>query len=90
MREKHWRVGLLGELAPEGRVGETPCLLGVNVGRGAEIRLRVRTDDWKGFRSIAQMLHVLAHELAHCVHAEHGNDFKEVMRWVERRVDGVD
>lgn len=90
MREKRWRVGLLTELRPEGRVGETPCLLGLNVNRGAEIRLRIRTDDWQGFRTIAQMLQVLAHELAHCVYGAHDNDFKELMRWIERRVHGAD
>lgn len=91
MRERRWRVGALKEMPPEGRVGVDPvCVLGYNVNRGQEIRLRVRTDDRKGFRSISQLLHVLAHELAHNVCDQHDNEFKETMRWVERKIKHVD
>lgn len=91
MRERRWRVGALKEMPPQGRVGVDPvCVLGYNVNRGQEIRLRVRTDDRKGFRSIAQLLHVLAHELAHNVRDEHDDEFKETMRWVERKIKHVD
>lgn len=91
MEERGWRVGALKEMAPEGRVGVDPvCVLGYNVNRGQEIRLRVRTDDRKGFRSIAQLLHVLAHELAHNVCDQHDDRFKETMRWVERKIKHVD
>ena len=43
-----YRVGLLSEMPPEGKVGVSPvCLLGVNIGAGREISLRLRTDDLK-------------------------------------------
>ena len=84
MRLKKWKVGALREMKPEGTVGEEICVLGYNVGMGQEIRLRIRTDDEAGFRPIAQLLHVLAHELAHNVESNHGVAFKETMRWIER------
>lgn len=45
MRARRWRVPVLGEMYPEGRVGTDPvCVLGYNVNRGQRINLRVRTD----------------------------------------------
>jgi hypothetical protein len=43
-----YRVGLLSEMPPEGKVGISPkCILGVNINSGQEISLRLRTDDLK-------------------------------------------
>ena len=90
MQEKQWHVGALREMLPEGRVGEDPvCVLGYNVNHGQEIRLRLRTDDLTGFRSILSIRHVLCHELAHNEFSEHDNRFKELMRWIERRVEQI-
>ena len=51
MTKHRWSVGLLSEMPPEGKVGVSPvCILGVNINRGQEISLRLRTDDLKGFR----------------------------------------
>lgn len=86
MRQRGWRVGALREMRPQGRVGLDPCLMGYNRNRGEEICLRLRTDDNKGFRQLGQLLHVLAHELAHNEHDGHGVEFKETMRWIERTV----
>lgn len=37
------------EMPPEGKVGISPvCILGVNINRGQEISLRLRTDDLRG------------------------------------------
>ena len=37
------------EMPPEGKVGVSPvCILGVNINRGQEISLRLRTDDLRG------------------------------------------
>lgn len=90
MREKKWKVGALKEMKPVGKVSQDVCVMGYNVGKGMEIRLRLRTDDESGFRSIPQLLHVLSHELAHNVESEHGIAFKETMRWIERKIKGVD
>lgn len=87
MRRKRWLVGALKEMPPEGRVGLDPvCVLGYNTNAGAEIHLRLRTDDEKGFRSITSIRQVLAHELAHNEFSDHDTRFKELMRWVEREV----
>lgn len=49
MRQHQYSVGLLSEMPPEGKVGVSPvCILGVNINRGQEISLRLRTDDLKG------------------------------------------
>jgi len=39
-------------MPPEGKVGVSPvCILGVNINRGQEVSLRLRTDDLKGGRA---------------------------------------
>eukprot|EP00177_Eucheuma_denticulatum_P001983 GFKZ01003536.1.p1 GENE.GFKZ01003536.1~~GFKZ01003536.1.p1 ORF type:complete len:520 (+),score=84.03 GFKZ01003536.1:326-1885(+) len=91
MRVKRWRVGALKEMPPEGRVGVDPvCVLGYNTNKGQEIHLRLRTDDRLGFRSRMSVRQVLAHELAHNEVSDHNNEFKELMRWIEREADKAD
>lgn len=66
MTSHGWRVGLLSEMPPEGRVGVSAvCVLGFNVNRGQEISLRLRTDDYRGFRKYLRIRETLLHELAH-------------------------
>jgi len=78
--ERHgWRVGRLVEFPPEGKVGVSEaCLLGYNRNRGQEIGLRLRTDDWRGFRKYLRIRETLMHELAHMEHDDHGPGFKEL------------
>uniref|UniRef100_A0A061REN7 Ubiquitin and wlm domain-containing protein n=1 Tax=Tetraselmis sp. GSL018 TaxID=582737 RepID=A0A061REN7_9CHLO len=77
MEARGWRVGVLREMPPEGKVGVSPvCVLGLNINQGEEIRLRLRTDDLKGFRRYKDIRDTLCHELAHNVHADHGDGFK--------------
>ena len=78
--ERHgWRVGRLVEFPPEGQVGvSNACLLGYNRNRGEEIGLRLRTDDWRGFRKYLRIRETLMHELAHMEHDDHGALFKEL------------
>lgn len=78
--ERHgWRVGRLVEFPTEGKVGVSEaCLLGYNRNRGEEIGLRLRTDDWGGFRKYLRIRETLMHELAHMVHDDHGAGFKEL------------
>src|SRR3546814_2356034 len=40
------------------------CVLGLNENKGQRIKLRIRTDDLKGFRKILTIKKVLFHELA--------------------------
>jgi WLM domain len=63
-------VGLLTELAPH----EHPELLGLNVNAGQAIKLRLRTNQYDGFRSYNDIRRVLCHELAHNVWGEHDNN----------------
>lgn len=78
--DKHgWRVPKLREMPPEGKVGVSEsCVLGYNVNQGAEIHLRLRTDDLRGFRDYVTIRRTLLHELAHNVHADHGPGFREL------------
>jgi len=63
MRVHRWRVGLLSEMPPEGKVGVSAvCVLGYNVNAGQEIALRLRTDDLRGFRKYARIRETLIHE----------------------------
>lgn len=77
MRARRWRVGLLSEMPPEGKVGVSAvCVLGYNVNAGAEISLRLRTDDMLGFRLYERVRETLIHELAHMTYSEHDLRFK--------------
>mmetsp|Transcript_39372 Transcript_39372/g.111563 ORF Transcript_39372/g.111563 Transcript_39372/m.111563 type:complete len:623 (+) Transcript_39372:253-2121(+) len=78
--DKHqWSVGVLKEMPPEGKVGISPvCVLGLNVNKGQEIHLRLRTDDLRGFRRYKAVRDTLVHELTHMMFTGHGNDFKEL------------
>jgi hypothetical protein len=85
MAHHQWKVPLLSEMYPEGKVGESEvCILGLNRNQGGEILLRLRTDDLQGFRKIQTIRKVLFHELAHNVHSEHDGDFFLLMRQIEK------
>jgi hypothetical protein len=91
MSEHKWTVGLLSEMPPEGKVGVSPvCILGVNINRGQEISLRLRTDDLKGFRRYDRIRETLMHELAHMVWGEHDDNFKQLNSQLRRECDAHD
>lgn len=91
MAKHHWYVGTLAELYPDGKVGQSPvCVMGLNENKGQCIRLRIRTDDLKGFRKVLSIRKVLFHELAHNVHSEHDGDFFLLMRQVEQECNQMD
>lgn len=70
MRTNKLAVGLLTELAPH----EHPELLGLNTNAGEQIKLRLRTDAYDGFRTYREVRRVLCHELTHNVWGDHDND----------------
>ena len=70
MQKHKFSVGVLTELAPH----EQPHLLGLNVGAGQSIKLRIRTDAYDGFRPYLEVRRVLCHELTHNVWGEHDNN----------------
>ena len=63
-------VGLLTELAPH----EHPNLLGLNMNSGQAIKLRLRTDQYDGFRPYSDIRRVLCHELAHNLWGDHDDN----------------
>ncbi|KAJ7471930.1 WLM-domain-containing protein [Mycena latifolia] len=82
MQLHKFSVGVLTELDPR----ERPDLLGLNTNHGQEIKLRLRTDSYDGFRVYSQVRRTLCHELAHNVFGPHDNDFKELNSQLNREV----
>lgn len=72
MQKHKFAVGTLTELAPH----EQPHLLGLNVNAGEAIKLRLRTDDYAGFRTYKEVRRVLCHELTHNVWGDHDNNVR--------------
>ena len=94
MRKHSWRVGVLSEFAPgldTGVVGVTQsCLLGFNRNKGQEISLRLRTDDFEGFRHYRIIIDTMLHELAHMVHSNHDAPFHALNRQLQREYVQLD
>ncbi|OTA94147.1 hypothetical protein M434DRAFT_395053 [Hypoxylon sp. CO27-5] len=71
MRARGWKVGQLTEFYPEQH-----NLLGLNVGHGQKICLRLRyPSDRNQFVPIEQVIDTMLHELAHNVHGPHDDKF---------------
>ncbi|KAK9084634.1 hypothetical protein Sjap_025045 [Stephania japonica] len=79
MQKHKWRVKLLSEFCPN-----NPSLLGLNVGGGVEVKLRLRRPnrDWD-FLPYDQVLDTMLHELCHNVHGPHNASFYQL--WDEIR-----
>ncbi|KAF8391669.1 hypothetical protein HHK36_023976 [Tetracentron sinense] len=79
MRKHKWRVKLLSEFCPN-----NPSLLGLNVGGGVQVKLRLRRPhrDWDFF-PYDQILDTMLHELCHNVHSPHNANFYKL--WDEIR-----
>ncbi|KAK0202451.1 WLM-domain-containing protein [Desarmillaria ectypa] len=82
MQHHQFSVRVLTELAPH----EHPGLLGLNVNAGQQIKLRLRTDRYDGFRTYKEVRRVLCHELTHNVWGDHDNNFKELNSKLNREV----
>eukprot|EP00941_MAST-03F_sp_MAST-3F-sp1_P004471 g4471.t1 len=91
MQARKWRVGLLTELLPKGLVGVSEtCLMGLNVNKGQEIKLRLRTDDMKGFRKYESIKAVLFHELCHNEIGPHNDAFHRLNREIIKQARQLD
>ncbi|KAJ4475090.1 WLM-domain-containing protein [Lentinula aciculospora] len=86
MQKHKFAVGVLTELAPH----EHPELLGLNENAGQQIKLRLRTDRYDGFRTYKEVRRVLCHELTHNVWGDHDNNFKELNSLLNREVTDYD
>lgn len=79
MRKHKWRVKVLSEFCPK-----SPALLGLNVGAGVHVKLRLRRPnrDWDFF-PFDQVLDTMLHELCHNIHGPHNANFYKL--WDELR-----
>lgn len=71
MRSHSWRLPVLAEFFPD-----SPNLLGLNIGMGQKILLRLRPA-WAPdtFYSEEDVIHTMLHELTHYVHGPHDQNF---------------
>ena len=89
LEHHRWSVGCLSEMPPDGQMDDGNVhLMGLNKNKGQEILLRLRTDDFRGFRKMLSIRKVLYHELAHNDISPHNTQFFELMRRVEREATG--
>uniref|UniRef100_A0A7C9F9J7 WLM domain-containing protein n=1 Tax=Opuntia streptacantha TaxID=393608 RepID=A0A7C9F9J7_OPUST len=74
MRRHNWRVKVLSEMCPKRRQ-----LLGLNVGAGIEVKLRLRRPDRElEFLPFDQVLDTMLHELCHNAHGPHNASFYQL------------
>ncbi|KAG7595326.1 Zinc finger RanBP2-type [Arabidopsis thaliana x Arabidopsis arenosa] len=79
MTRRKWRVKVLSEFCPK-----NPMLLGVNVNRGVQVKLRLRRVNHDGeFLSYHEILDTMLHELCHNAHGPHNANFYKL--WDELR-----
>ncbi|CAK7241481.1 MAG: hypothetical protein STHCBS139747_002943 [Sporothrix thermara] len=93
MQARKFRVGLLTEMDPRLHTDAshegTSRTLGLNHNAGAVIELRLRTDDFTGYRDYKTVRRTLCHELAHNVFGPHDSKFWALYREIEREVERV-
>ncbi|KAL1890242.1 hypothetical protein Sste5346_008396 [Sporothrix stenoceras] len=93
MQTHKFKVGLLTEMDPrlytEANHEGTSRTLGLNRNKGQVIELRLRTDDFLGYRDYKTVRKTLCHELAHNVHGPHDKHFWALYREIEREVEHV-
>ncbi|XP_004498138.1 uncharacterized protein [Cicer arietinum] len=79
MHKHKWRVKLLSEFCPS-----NPSLLGVNVGAGINVKLRLRRPNRDSdFFPFHEVLDTMLHELCHNSHGPHNSNFYKL--WDELR-----
>ncbi|CAH9084583.1 unnamed protein product [Cuscuta europaea] len=84
MRKHGWRVKLLSEFCPK-----NPSLLGVNVGAGVNVKLRLRKPNRdEEFLPYDNVLDTMLHELCHNSHGPHNTSFYKL--WDQLRKECED
>ncbi|MCD7454683.1 hypothetical protein HAX54_025577 [Datura stramonium] len=83
MRKRKWKVKLLSEFCPP-----NPSLLGLNIGGGAEVKLRLRrpNNEWD-FYPYAQILDTMLHELCHNEYGPHNADFYNLLDQIRKECE---
>ncbi|KAH9300947.1 hypothetical protein KI387_012530, partial [Taxus chinensis] len=75
MAKRKWRVKLLSEFCPS-----NPSLLGLNVGGGAEVKIRLRRPNRESdFYPYEDLLGTMLHELTHNEHGPHDAKFYKLL-----------
>ncbi|KAL3352513.1 hypothetical protein AABB24_020487 [Solanum stoloniferum] len=84
MRKHNWRVKVLSEFCPK-----RPALLGLNVGAGIHVKLRLRRpNNDEEFYPYNEVLDTMLHELCHNAHGPHNASFYKL--WDELRKECED
>lgn len=83
MRKRKWKVKILSEFGPA-----NPSLLGLNIGGGAEVKLRLRRPnrEWDFF-PYEQILDTMLHELCHNEYGPHNTDFYNLLDEIRKECD---
>lgn len=83
MRKRKWKVKLLSEFSPA-----NPSLLGLNIGGGSEIRIRLRRQNNElDFFPFTQILDTMLHELCHNEYAPHNADFYNLLDEIRKELE---
>ncbi|XP_027187300.1 DNA-dependent metalloprotease WSS1-like isoform X2 [Cicer arietinum] len=83
MTKRKWKVKVLSEFCPA-----NPSLLGLNIGPGAEVKLRLRKPnrEWDFF-PYEQILDTMLHELCHNQHGPHNADFYNLLDEIRKECE---
>ncbi|KAL3646344.1 hypothetical protein CASFOL_011524 [Castilleja foliolosa] len=83
MRRRKWKVTVLSEFCPS-----DPSLMGLNIGGGAEVKLRLRrpNNEWDFFR-YEQILDTMLHELCHNEYGPHNTDFDNLLDEIRKECE---
>ena len=90
MRKYKWTVNLLLEMNPAEHTTHESKTLGLNRNKGEVIELRIRTDDYGGYRDYKTVRRTVIHELCHNVHSEHDRNFWDLYKQLEGEVARAD
>ncbi len=83
MVRRKWKVPKLSEFYPT-----NPRLLGLNINRGQEIKIRCRLpSDQKSLYQIDHIVETLLHELCHIVHGPHNSNFYKLLDQLREELD---
>lgn len=85
MRKRKWKVKVLSEFSPA-----NPSLLGLNIGGGSEVRLRLRRPNNElDFFPYHQILDTMLHELCHNEYGPHNADFYNLLDEIRKECEDL-
>lgn len=83
MRKRRWKVKVLSEFSPA-----NPSLLGLNIGGGSEVKLRLRRPNNElDFFPYNQILDTMLHELCHNQYGPHNADFYNLLDEIRKECE---